>query len=196
MSIEKPWLSDRSSSSKECNVASDELEKELIHFNAAVAGAATILADHHGLDLQANEIQNALCLSLEIDPMRPDKLLDKQLSTDEIVDLLSAYDFTIDRPELLTEVTLEEGVIPENVPRSLTEKTVKVKGEVWRVHQNDADPWPSSPHAHNIESGLVLHLGSGALYSPNRNFVANIGRKKLHAVREKLGDMPLPPLDE
>lgn len=177
-------------------MASDELEKKLINFNAAMAGAAKILAHGHGLELQPIEIQNALCLSLKVDPMRPDKLLDKQLSTDEIVGLLTACDFSIDRPELLMEVTLDESIIPDNVPRSLTEKTVKVKGEVWRVHKNDADPWPSSPHAHNYEAGLKLHLGSGELYDRHRKSVGNIGRKKLKAVRGKLGDITLPPLEE
>ncbi len=32
------------------------------------------------------------------------------------------------------------------------------------VHKNDADPLPSSPHAHNYEQCLKMHLGTGDLY--------------------------------
>jgi hypothetical protein len=40
----------------------------------------------------------------------------------------------------------------------------------WRIHLNDLDPFPSSPHAHCIAGqarhiGCKLHLGTGVLYS-------------------------------
>jgi hypothetical protein len=33
------------------------------------------------------------------------------------------------------------------------EKDYRVGGEVWRVHKNDPDPYPSRPHAHCIGVG-------------------------------------------
>lgn len=52
---------------------------------------------------------------------------------------------------------------------ALVEKDYRVKGEVWRVHKSDADPYPSSPHAHCIAGaprfvGCTLHLGTAELY--------------------------------
>jgi hypothetical protein len=49
------------------------------------------------------------------------------------------------------------------------EKDYRVKGEVWRVYKTDADPFPSTPHAHCITGakrfvGCTLHLGTGELY--------------------------------
>jgi hypothetical protein len=49
----------------------------------------------------------------------------------------------------------------------------RVAGEVWRVHKNDADPFPSRPHAHCIGGakrfiGCKLHLGTAELYLGSR----------------------------
>lgn len=51
----------------------------------------------------------------------------------------------------------------------IVEKDYRIKGEVWRVHKSDADPYPSSPHAHCIAGakrfvGCTLHLGTAELY--------------------------------
>lgn len=42
-------------------------------------------------------------------------------------------------------------------------------GEIWRIHKNDPDPFPSKPHAHCIGGatrfvGCKLHLGTAELY--------------------------------
>lgn len=49
--------------------------------------------------------------------------------------------------------------------RHILECDYRVGGEVWRVHKNDADPYPSRPHAHCIAGanrfkGCTLHLGT------------------------------------
>jgi len=51
----------------------------------------------------------------------------------------------------------------------ILEEDYRVKGEVWRVHKGDADPYPSNPHAHCVGGakrfvGLTLHLGTAELY--------------------------------
>lgn len=66
--------------------------------------------------------------------------------------------------ELLAEIELEVSPIPDGVYRHLDEVTIKRDGCIWRIHKNDADPFPSNPHAHNVESGLKLDLSTGALY--------------------------------
>lgn len=50
------------------------------------------------------------------------------------------------------------------------EEDYRVAGEVWRVHKNDADPYPSRPHAHCIGGarrfvGCKLHLGTRQLFT-------------------------------
>src|SRR5688572_4725056 len=53
--------------------------------------------------------------------------------------------------------------------RMIVQKDYRLRGEVWRVHKGDADPYPSNPHAHCIDGrrfyqGKKLHLGTGELY--------------------------------
>lgn len=52
----------------------------------------------------------------------------------------------------------------------IVEKDYRVGGDVWRVHKNDADPYPSRPHAHCIAGkeryvGCKLHLGTRQLFT-------------------------------
>lgn len=50
------------------------------------------------------------------------------------------------------------------------EEDYRVGGEKWRVHLNDADPFPSKPHAHCIDGknkGMKLHLGTAQLFTSN-----------------------------
>lgn len=54
--------------------------------------------------------------------------------------------------------------------RYIIEEDYKVGGDIWRVHLNDADPYPSKPHAHCIAGtkrfiGKKLHLGTGQLFT-------------------------------
>lgn len=85
--------------------------------------------------------------------------------------------------EPLCEVEFESSPIPDGVVRSLDEVTVKRDGCIWRIHANDADPFPSNPHAHNIESGLKLNLATGALYFRSQASGKSISRKHLDFIR-------------
>jgi hypothetical protein len=96
-------------------------------------------------------------------------------------------------------INLREGVIPDHLIIGGTqgehvELKVRVAGEQWCIHRNDADPFPSSPHAHNYPQRLKLHLGNGDLYR-GRSIVGNVGRKALERIRNKISHVPLPPLE-
>jgi hypothetical protein len=175
-------------------LSTDELERALIRYIAASEGARIVLSRLQGTELLAFDIQRALCAKLKIDVANLDALLDQHLTEEGIIEHLREFDFRQSHPEVLAEFELEDGILPDDIVRLLTEKTIKVKGEIWRVHKNDADPFPSVPHAHNYEAGIRLHLGNGELFNWDRQRVGNIGEKKLKAVREKLNGIPLPPL--
>jgi hypothetical protein len=124
-------------------------------------------------------------------------LIHQHLPPDEIIRLtLSEYK---ERPLAVKvgEVQFEDTLIPEGVPRLLTERAIKVKGEIWVIHKNDADPFPSSPHAHNCQENLVIHLGNGRLFR-KRKEVGQLGKKRLGELRsriqEALADVQLPAL--
>jgi hypothetical protein len=63
------------------------------------------------------------------------------------------------------------------------EEDYRVKGEVWRVHKADADPYPSRPHAHCIDGadrfiGCKLHLGSAELYRGRKSLGRRLDGKQ------------------
>jgi hypothetical protein len=65
------------------------------------------------------------------------------------------------------------------------ELTVKRDG-VWRLHQNDADPWPSYCHAHNEQNRReVLDLRTGCIFDKiTRQYVRSLSKRDLKYVRE------------
>lgn len=153
--------------------------------------AARVLAERSGLPLEFAHIQSALVEVLGL--KEAIDLLSYRMKRREIVAHLANFDFRKFFPELLAEVELENSIIPEDVPRSLIEQTVRCNGEVWRIHRNDADPFPSNPHGHNLESHYKLHLGMGELFLRRRN-VGKIYRKHLLAIRNQLSGFDLPKL--
>lgn len=139
--------------------------------------------------LTAMDIQNALCEHYGITDPNPSALLEKKLNARDIIKLLNEFDFGKYHPEKLTEIYFSEGetIIPEGTIARLDEKQIAVKGEVWTVHKNDVDPWPSSPHAHNYDAGLKLQLGTGELFSSStRKPAGKITSKNLAMLRSKL----------
>lgn len=174
----------------------DELEKQLVAYIQASQAARTILSELHGLELTGIDVQTALAERLEINGNPPRGLLERTLTTVQIVELLSTFDFRKYHSEILGEVTLDEPLLSPSHPQLLTERTVKVKGEVWRIHKNDADPFPSVPHAHNYAAGVVLDLGTGEMFDTrDRKSIGNIGCKKLLRLRGELSNFALPPTD-
>ena len=45
---------------------------------------------------------------------------------------------------------------------------VRNNGQIWVIHQNDADPHPSKPHAHNYQQNIKLDLYNGNLYQKTK----------------------------
>ena len=92
-------------------------------------------------------------------------LMGHELPTvEELADLVRADAQTGRLSAPLQEIQLDESLISPGVFARLDEATIKSGGEIWRIHKYDADPFPSNPHAHNLETGLKLHLGTGELF--------------------------------
>ena len=43
---------------------------------------------------------------------------------------------------------------------------IKTGGRIWDFHKYDSDPWPSTPHGHDLETGYKLSLRDGKIYDP------------------------------
>lgn len=77
----------------------------------------------------------------------------------------------------------------------------KVNGEIWRIHKNDPDPYPSSPHAHCVGGpenllGCKLHLGTGELFrgrqSLGRKMHISQFKRLIELLRSRFPDLELP----
>jgi|SRR3569833_381091 len=149
-----------------------------------------------GIDISSTQAQEYLADALGFGEDTT-RLVHKHLPPDEIVRIILSY--CTERPPSvkLGEVRLEESLIPEGIPRLLTEKEVKFESEIWTIHKNDADPFPSNPHAHNYVEGLAIHLGDGRLFR-KRKEVGWLPKKRLLELRsriqEALTDIQLPAL--
>ncbi len=96
----------------------------------------------------------------------------------------------------IAEIEFPESPIPDGTFRRIDEVTIKRDGCVWRIHRNDLDPFPSQPHAHNLESGLKLDLSNGRLYFGRRDTGKSISTKDLKFIRSAAvnQNISLPPL--
>lgn len=116
-----------------------------------------------------------------------------RLSCEQMLLFVSGSDFPSSDEE--ETVIMDASVLPEGSVVFLTEEEIKSKGEIWVIHKNDADPFPSNPHAHNKQDGYKLHLGSGDLYtSKNKPLNQRISKKNLLAIRGKVKNIKLPAL--
>ena len=60
---------------------------------------------------------------------------------------------------------------------------IKNKGIIWIIHRYDSDPFPSSPHAHQIGNNIKLDLSNGKCYQ-YRKLIHVIKKKDLLQIRE------------
>ncbi|MCX6235238.1 MAG: hypothetical protein NT175_11070 [Bacteroidetes bacterium] len=81
----------------------------------------------------------------------------------------------------------EDCIFPDNLPKNIYEAEIKAKGQVWEIHQDDKDKFPSNPHAHDYETGLKLDLSNGNLFR-KRKWVDSINKKKLMVIRLNLNN--------
>ncbi len=108
--------------------------------------------------------------------------------------MLNSDDFTKIGRKIEQRIIIEDTLLPEDLPVRLEKKKFKIKGEIWDVHLNDVDPFPSSPHAHNYYESLVMHLGNGKLYR-KREYVKTVKRKELLKLRKMIHHVELPELE-
>lgn len=115
-------------------------------------------------------VESALCEVLGLEDHR--ELLDRDLADDEVLRLLCSFDFRKFHPQLLAEIEMDEPEIPEGVRLFclLREADFRISGRLWRIYRNDADPFPSNPHAHWVKEAWKLDLANGDAYL-GRKFV-------------------------
>ena len=170
----------------------DDLEKWINDWIVFATRTRQRLADDKGFEIDPIEFQEALAKSLGKAKGIDLVYLDLP-SVDAAIEMVKDYPFEAESEPVET-ISLDESVLPSATPQLIEEETIKSKGEVWRIHANDADTFPSSPHAHHLGSNLKLHLGTGILYRKGKEF-DRITCKKLRLIRDKMKKID-PPKDE
>lgn len=140
------------------------------------------------------EIMDALFLLLEPKYNLEIKgdLYDLDLDYQELLDLLLNFDFNI----LNQKIETERNILSEDIV-GITKAKIKHKGLIWLIYKYDADPFPSNPHAHELDNNIKLHLGNGKCYRKRRH-IESISKKNLIKIREKakvVFKSPLPILE-
>tara|TARA_R110002072_G_scaffold17119_11_gene65613 strand:- start:3884 stop:4249 length:366 start_codon:yes stop_codon:yes gene_type:complete len=113
---------------------------------------------------------------------------------DEAGEILKDEDDLIELSVGNTQWVLNDG-------RYLLEEDFAVSGEIWRVHKSDADPFPSTPHAHCIGGakrivGCTLHLGTAELFRGSKGLGKYLHKKQFNRlidlIRPKFPSVTLP----
>ena len=114
-----------------------------------------------------------------------------EIEYDEALKLLENFDFNV----ILNSIETQENIIPKEFLLEFKVK-VKSKGLVWIIHKYDSDPFPSNPHAHQLDNNIKLDLSNGKCYKGKRYFYT-IKTKELLEIRDaasKVFDGELPKL--
>ncbi|MGM8360966.1 hypothetical protein ACSV4D_03515 [Flavobacterium sp. ARAG 55.4] len=127
------------------------------------------------------DIFDALYLSLKnkLDWEHPLDFWDLEINEDEAKNVLSDFDFKT----VFFKVHTNKNIIPQDL---LMQYKVKIKsnGLIWLIHKYDADPFPSNPHAHELNNGIKLDLKNGNCYRKNQ-FLHTIKKKDLLEIRKQ-----------
>jgi len=131
-----------------------------------------------------------LILKDKYDWEHPLDFWDLDINYTEAESLLSDFNFKT----VLFKVESNEDIISHDLLMQFKVK-IKSKGLIWLIHKNDADPFPSNPHAHQMDSGLKLDLSNGKCYKKTK-LVSMIKKKDLIIIRNQASrNFDLPELD-
>lgn len=154
---------------------------QIEYFDNLLEELAVYFSKQQLIQLNRNNIFDALFLVLSDnkDIEWDGDLWDLQLTKTEAKETLKDFDFTC----LFAHIETDDSSFKEVF---LYQKKVLIKnnGLKWIIHKNDSDPFPSIPHAHNIDQNIKLDLSNGNCYR-RRKYLKKISKKELLEIREK-----------
>lgn len=174
----------------------NQLESELLKINKLDDIIGTLVSHFssiHSGTIQRQQIFEALFILLpeKYEFERIGDLWDIEIEYNNALKLLSNFNFNtvLNKIETTEEIILEDFLMEFKV-------RIKSKGLIWVIHKYDADPFPSNPHAHQIDNNIKLDLSNGNCYRMKK-YLTTIKKKDLLLLREdaaKVFKGELPPL--
>lgn len=107
----------------------------------------------------------------------------------DVLKLLEYFDFDV----LLNPIETDISIIPHQFLMEYKIR-IKSKGLIWVINQFDPDPFPSKPHAHQLDNNIKLDLSNGNCYIKSK-LIHTIKKKELIQIREMVsvkykGELP------
>lgn len=168
-----------------------EGEKAFYKYMEEAEKAKIELGTNYNLEVSGPDIWRILAIYFDTSDLT-NEIFRKDLESEQIVRIVLGFNYYP-----IASIELEESILPKDVATALKKAFVKSNGEVWEIHKNDSDPFPSHPHAHNYENNYKLHLGNGKLYY-KMDCIGKISKKNLLNLRAKIQhqvkDLQLPML--
>ncbi|WP_156355709.1 hypothetical protein [Achromobacter sp. 2789STDY5608615] len=102
-----------------------------------------------------------------------------------------SWPILLNETELVLELGLRQTMWVNGAGRTILLADYRVGGEVWQVHKNDADPYPSRPHAHCISGparlrGCTLHLGTAELFRGRQGLNRYLAQRQFDALIDRI----------
>lgn len=149
------------------------------------------LSRERNLDIRSEDVLGALFMLWENEKNLewiPD-VVDLELDADGTYTVLMDFNFAGFKNDIVTEYELIEDIRLYEI-----KVLIKSSGVVWKIHLNDPDPFPSDPHAHQLDNNIKLDLGNGECFR-KRKYLKTIPRKELLKIREQVvvrfkGELP------
>ncbi|ADB38344.1 hypothetical protein [Spirosoma linguale] len=140
-----------------------------------------LLSNLHGHDVTREEVFNALFIRLsdKFNLEWPGDLWDLKMDFDEALHSIIDFDFRI----LNESIVSHSSLIPDKLLLNYKVR-IKSKGLIWIIHMYDKDPFPSNPHAHQLENNIKLDLSNGKCYKV-RHYIHTLDKKDLLHIREE-----------
>ncbi len=161
----------------------------------AVVQTLPELSNIHGREVTSENVLYALIIRFgdEWEIRVPFDIWNKTMRPDDIVQGLTDFDFSA----FDNEISVGFDVSDFMDRTAIYHRRVGIKWDntTWRIHKYDADPFPSNPHAHQMDQNVRLDLSRGGLYKVKRK-VGQLTRKELLEVRSRfeLKGIEMPPL--
>ena len=106
-------------------------------------------------------------------------LWDVEIEYEEALKLLSEFDFNT----IFNKIETDEEIFPKDFLIQYKVR-IKSKGLIWVIHKNDIDPFPSNPHAHQLDNNIKLDLSNGKCYKRKRH-IYTLKKKDLIMIRKE-----------
>ncbi len=154
----------------------DSLDK----FEKDLEDLSTSLTNHFKIPISREKVFHAIFVALgdELEMEWLGDVYDANVEYDSLYHSLKDFDFSMFDQSFESDYEMIQDV-------ALYQEKVKFKvlGAVWYMHKNDKDPFPSNPHAHQLEDNLKLDLSNGKLFR-KRTCVKQLKKKDLLILRE------------